>query len=207
MALTVSVEKAAENALAVWIKSQLSDVAVSSAWPDPGKAFPDGGAVTILGAGACDETPVRPPQVLKVVNDAPPAVTANFYFRTHFCEQALQLDVWATSVLKRDDIVNRLGDALTAGKLATLGAQFFIDEGIWSNQDPVEQSITLKLAAPWDHLVAAYTFEAPERTDSPAAAKRVEFRASYRGTAFFDRTVIRNLPRLVNPTTPVSTHR
>jgi hypothetical protein len=201
---TVSVEQAAGDALVAWIASQLTDVDVNDEWPDPNVPPAASGEITVLRAGACDETLVVPPQVLKTVPDAPPAVTSNFYYRTHACEQPMQLDVWATSKPRRDDIINRLGTAMTAGKALTLSPAYFAAEGISTNQDPVVQSIVLQLASPWDHLVAAYQFEAPETDDTGDEVSRAEFRATYRGTAFFDRTVIRKLARLVQVAMTVS---
>lgn len=200
---TVSVERAALQALVAWLGSQLSPTHVSDEWPDAGVAIPTAGIVSVVFAGACDETPVRPPHVLKQVNDPSPAVTANFYFRTHFCAQPLQLDVWATDKYTRDDLVNRLGDALTAGPRQTLSPTYFTNEGIQTNQDPAVQSIILQLAAPWDHLVASYSFDAPEREDTTTMAKEREYRAIYRGQSFFDRTVIKNVARLLNVQLPI----
>lgn len=205
MANTVSVVQAAEVALVAWLKSQISDVTFTTEWPDPAIAFSVAGQISLLRAGSVQETPIRPPDILKKVDDAPPAVTSNFYWRTHSCEQSLQLDVWCTSQPRRDDILNRLGDALTASKKLTLAAFLAAQSPpIWSNQSPVEQALTLQLPAPWDHLLGAYQFDSPETDDSAASSKRREFRATYRGTAFFDRTVIRNSPRLLNPTAPTT---
>ena len=201
MAKLVSGVVAAENALVAWISSQLTDIMISKEWPTPGEPINPNGSVSILRAGGCDETPVIYPNPTKVV-PIPYTNNAQFYWRTHACEQPMQMDVWATSELRRDDIVERLNNALTAGRAQTLSPAFFATFGVDPNQNPVEQCIVLQLAAPWDHLVGAYQFESPETEDSAGSNKRREYRATYRGSAFFDRTVIRVSPRLLKTTVP-----
>jgi len=192
--LTVSVVQASEDALDAWLTSQLLGVKISDEWPAPRDPFPAGGMVTILRVGQCQQTRVTP-YVLKQVDD-PYDVNSVFYWKVAACEQPLQLDVWTTSKPLRDDILNRLATALTAGKALTLSPAFFAAEGISPNQDPVALDISLQLAAPWDHLVAAYMFDEPETSDTPRTNKIREFRGTYHGTAWFDRTVARSSPRI-----------
>ncbi|HEY2517091.1 MAG TPA: hypothetical protein VGI39_39735 [Polyangiaceae bacterium] len=203
MTLRVTVQQAAENALTLWLRSQLAGVTLKNEWPEAGKAmaFP---TVTVLRAGPLDEDYVQPPEVLLQVDDPPPAVTSTFTFRVGVCTQPLQLDVWANTKPQRDDLLARLGDALTAGKRQTYSAGYFTSTGISTNQDPVEQSITLQLADGYPFLNAAFQFEAPETNDTADSAKRNEWRATYRGQAFFDRVTSRNLPRLVSVSLPIS---
>lgn len=199
----VPVEQAAATALVGWLTSQLAGVTIKDEWPDPGVPLVTP-TVTVLTAGELDEEIVNPPQVLKSVPDPPPAVTATYWFRTHWCSQPLQIDAWASSKPSRNDLIKRLGDALTAGKAQTLSAAYFAAEGISPNQDPVELSIVLQLAAPYDFLVAAYQFDAPDKIHDGDSAERKEWRASYRGFAYFDRVVSRNVPQLLNVSLPVS---
>jgi hypothetical protein len=203
MANTVSVEQAATDALVAWITSQITDAKIWNEWPDAGPPLPVSGAISVLKAGPLDAIPCRPMEILKRVDDAPPAVTSTFTWRTHACTQPMQLDVWAVSKFRRDDLVHRLGEALTASKKVTLAA-FLAAEGISTNQDPVVQAIVLQLAAPWDHLLASYQFDAPAIDDDAASSKRREFRATYRGQAFFDRTVSRSSPRIVRAMLPLN---
>jgi hypothetical protein len=200
--LTVDVIQASEDALAAWIASQLPDVTVNDEWPTPGVPFKAGGEVTVLHAGACVETDV-PPYVIKQVDD-PFDVNSTFFWKVTSCEQPLQLDVWTTSKARRSDLINRLGNALTAGMGLSLSAAYLASVGASANRDPVSRSLSLQLAPPWDHLVAAYWFESPDLTDTPASSKRREFRATYSGAAFFDRTVARVSPRMTSISLPLS---
>lgn len=206
MALTVSVVKAAENALFAWLSSELPDVAWSNEWPEAGKAFVKSGSCSLLRAGSANETPIRPIQLLKAILD-PYQITGSYVWRTHSVEQPLQLDVWATSELRRDDILHRLGDALTAGPGLTLTPAYFAAMGISQLQNPVAQTVLLQLAKPWDHLNASFQFDAPETHDDPEDIKARRYRATYRGTGYFDRTVTRASPKIVRVSIPIKVSR
>jgi hypothetical protein len=69
--LTTSIEQAALNALAAWLRATLpTDVIVSDRWPDPDKALPQR-AVTILRAGGPTETSTQPSvDAHEVIHDA-----------------------------------------------------------------------------------------------------------------------------------------
>jgi hypothetical protein len=206
-ARTVSVLAAAENALAAWIASQLPDVVTNDEWPDPGIALPRQGAVTILRAGRAIETPAHPISVMKVVTDFIQP-NAMYFWRTHSVEQPLQIDVWSLSKFQRDDILNRLGDALTAGPGLTLSPAYFAANPAASlNQNPVRQTLLLQLAPPWDHLNASYQFDAPEITDSARSVKVREYRGTLSGSAYFDRTVARVSPRMTSARLALSQSR
>ena len=201
---TVSVAQAAENALVAWIASQLPDVVTNNEWPDPGVPLNKRGEVTILRAGGYQEMTVRP-QVVRTDLD-PFQIQTTFHWKVSNVEQPMQLDVWATSKAKRDDILNRLGTALTAGPGETLSAACLASYGAQPAhlQNPVARVVLLQLAAPWDHLVASFQFDSPETTDSARASSEREFRATYHGTGFFDRTVPKISARIRRMRMPVA---
>jgi hypothetical protein len=184
MALIVSVEQAAANALGAWLKVALgADVVVDTRWPDPGKKLAPR-AVTILLAGPPEEELLDPVVVSRA--DTGPK-TALFTWRMRALRQPLQLDVWAQSDLERDDLKQRLRSALNAGMGRTIGAR---------NAMPFRHGVVVALSDGWTGF-ADCLFDRPLAIDTPDAVKRCEYRLTYRGYAEVDVTETGESPRIV----------
>jgi hypothetical protein len=195
----VTVQQAAETALQQWLASQMPGVVIWDEWPEASVVFPKAGAISVLRAGPMAQDPVNPPQLVgqTAATGSPPVAT--YTWRIASCEQPLQLDVWATSKIARDDLIARLEDPLSASKAATLAAYIAANPTeVSTNQDAVAESISLQLAGTWAHIIASYRFDQPETDDSPDSNKRREYRASYRGSATFDRTVDKVSAPIIN---------
>jgi hypothetical protein len=171
----VSLQQAACNALAKWLDSVMpDDVEVEDRWPDPGVALP-GRKITILRAGKRQDETHDP----EVVASKPAGHGRRLYrWSLASCVQPIQLDVWATSDVGRDDIDARLDDFLNRGESKTLEADNF---------DPVRTGLLLKLEDGWSSDIfttfADFTFEGPETFDTPGAVHESEYRTTRRGQA------------------------
>jgi hypothetical protein len=183
MAQLISVEQAAQTALKTWIASQLSGVTIFDHWPDmqdlPARA------ISILRAGT------REDEFVDIVCIAEPT-PGTYTWRLRACEQPLQLDVWTTSDPARSDIMARLEAILNAGPSFTLNAVSFPDVPT----DPFTAGILLQLPGAWSNTLADFTFDEPRVVDSPTSIKEREYRATYRGRAYFDLTLSTTSPRM-----------
>ncbi len=164
--MAVSIEQAAANALAAWLASQIgSDVAVEARWPDPEKPLPPK-AVTVLLAGVYSDDYLQPElAVERPVDERGPLPI--YRWRVLERTQPLQLDVWATYDVVRDDLKKRLDDALNMGNLP---------------YEPVGPGLVLDLGDGWDGK-ADFIFDAGAITDSPNAVQVSEYRATFSGEA------------------------
>jgi hypothetical protein len=183
----VSIEQAAQNALARWIAQELRDVPVRDRWPEANVRLP-AKTVTVLRAGS------RRDEVLDsvAIKSAPVAGASGralFTWRMRACTQPLQLDVWAHSDVARDDLLARLEPVLNASKARSMPALKL------SGADPVEHGLALLLADGWEGF-ASYWFDEPSLTDTPDAVQRSEYRATYRGSAAMQLTLDVESPRL-----------
>ncbi len=191
MTLAVSIQQAAANVLGAWLKQALgADLEIEYRWPDPDKKFTPGGCITILFAGPpVDE--MLEPEVVNRKNVTPSR--ALFLWKYRYRRQPLQLDIWATSKPRRDDLVKRLEDALAAGPSATIGQY---------NGDPFRHGPVLELADGWSdgeyHAFADFTFDGPSVFDSTDSVKASEFRATLAGVAAVDLTVEAESARLAS---------
>lgn len=169
--MAVSIQQAAANALAAYLTTALSGVVVEQRWPDPAKALP-AKAVTILLSGRRKDQPIDY-RAINVANVGGTQATSVWQFA--FCEQDLQLDVWATSDVVRDDIIARLDTVLNAGQ-----------SQVSANADPVSEGVILALADGWTAngttSFADFQFDGPDIDDSPNSVIECEFRGTYRGT-------------------------
>jgi hypothetical protein len=177
----VSIEQAAQNALAAWLARELEDVTVWQRWPEANVRLP-ARAITVLRAGS------RRDEALDVVPIARQDIEGQpgrsiFTWRLRACTQPLQLDIWARTDVERDDILARLEPALNASRARSLAALNFPRP-----DEPVDQGLTLLLADEWSGF-AHYWFDQPAITDTPDAVQRSEYRATYRGWAAMQLTI------------------
>ncbi len=185
--MAVSIEQAAQTALARWIAQELRDVPVRDRWPEANVRLP-AKTVTVLRAGSRRDEALDP-VVLKSAPVAGASGRVLFTWRMRACTQPLQLDVWAHSDVARDDLLARLEPVLNASKARSMPALKL------SGADPVEHGLALLLADGWEGF-ASYWFDEPSLTDTPDAVQRSEYRATYRGSAAMQLTLDAESPRL-----------
>lgn len=172
MSLTVSIQQAASNVLAAYLRTELTDVTTDQRWPDASKALP-AKAITILMSGPRTEEKFDP--YLSSTTELVPAdpAQARFTWAVANITQSLQLDIWSTYEVVRDDILARLDDSLHKGESHTIGT---------FNSDPYRHGVLLALGNGWTGN-ADFTFDAPQVDQTPDAVNKSEFRATLRGEA------------------------
>lgn len=191
----VPIEQAAMNALALWIGTHpqfaeplAAGLQVESRWPDPDKGLPTGGAITVVQVGKRRETPFSTNENVVVGQTNLTPTTAAYQFMVKFCQQDLQLDVWATSSPVRDDLVARLDIVLNAG-LQGMG---------FTAEAPCDSGVTLPLAAGdgWGNSAADFAMGEPERLDGDTAES--EYRTTYHGDVWVNLTITATTNRLAH---------
>ena len=185
--MRVSIEQAAQNALARWLTRELDGVPVWDRWPEANVRLP-AKAVSVLRAGSRRDEALDPEPVARRDVEGIPGHSV-FTWRMRACTQPLQLDVWAHTDVERDDLLACLEPALNANKARSIPSL-----GLRST-DPVEQGLTLLLGEGWSGFVT-YWFDAPELTDTPDVVQRSEYRATYRGWAAMNLTIDAESARL-----------
>ena len=179
--MITSIQQAAVNAFGTWLQARLPDVKVEKRWVANDKNFPSAGrVVSIIPAGARRDTAMDLRQISRTNNGANNVDTI---WQIASCMQPLQLDVWATSHVGRDDIIALLDNCLHLGDSYLTSISPFID--------PVGYGVALNVADGWEthNTVADFTFEDPEIDDVSDDVGRSIFRARYSGTADFMLTV------------------
>lgn len=184
MTQLVSVQQAAANALAEWLRASLPGVVVESRWPEPNQGLRPK-TITVLLAGSRIDEPLDP-QVLHMTPIS--ASTGLYRWRVSACRQPMQLDVWTTSDVARDDLLARLDTCLRAGPSRTLPWDW--------NGDPTANELVLPLGDGWQDTVAAIEFDAPRIIDTPESVQQREYRASLRGEARMHLYVEAESPRM-----------
>lgn len=185
MAYAVSIQQAACNALQLWLGSQLSIglSGVEQRWPDPEKALPTAGAVTILLAGGADVVLVDP----AVTSITPVDETHKTFLVRHQCRrQPLELDAWHIYDVGLDDLCEQLDVALNAPENLTM-------PGVW-NADLTRNGVLLPLGDGFTGN-CDFTFEQPDRHVTADRAQQNEWRATYRG--FVDVMLARTVTSIV----------
>lgn len=180
----VSIQQAAANAFARWLRTELPDVDVESRWPEPNRRLPPK-MLTVLLAGNRIDEPLDPHVLhMEPIDEA----TGLYRWRVTACRQPMQLDVWATSDVERDDLLARLDTALRAGPGRTLPWDW--------NGDPTANDLTLPLEDGWKDTVAVIEFGSPSLTDHASAVQQREYRATLRGDARMNLYVEAESPRM-----------
>ncbi len=185
--MKVTIEQAAQNALARWLTREMDGVTVSDRWPEANLRLP-AKAITVLRAGARRDEALDPEPIARRDVEGAPG-HAVFTWRMRACTQPLQLDVWAHSDVARDDLLARLEPALNASKARSMPTLGIV------GADPVEEGLALLLADGWSGF-ASYWFDEPAITDAPDAVQRSEYRATYRGWAAMQLTIDATSARL-----------
>lgn len=185
--MAVSIEQAAQNALARWIARELPDVPIGERWPEANVRLP-ARTITVLRAGSRRDEALDPVAIKSVAVVGSPR-RALYTWRMRACTQPLQLDVWAHSDVARDDLLSRLEPVLNASRARSLAPLRV------AQADPVEHGLALLLSDGWEGFVS-YWFDEPALTDTPDAVQRSEYRATYRGAAAMQLTLDAESPRL-----------
>lgn len=169
--MAVSVQQASLNAAVAYLKTKITSATIHSRWP--GIDFP-GDAITLITAGSRHDTALDP-RILSAVNQGSTQTSAVWQIAE--CTQPLQLDVWSTSFLGRDNIIAQLDTYLRAGQQPIAGNSFL---------DPVGNGFFVALADGFDafQTTAKFSFSGPDHEDSPDSVTRSQFRATYRGTLY-----------------------
>jgi len=182
----ISLQQAAANALATWLRARVGDAVVFPRWPEPNVKLPPK-AISVLLAGPRIDEELDP---IPIARRDLSSTRAEYTWRTRLCKQPMQLDVWAKSDAARDDLIARLDRALNASERESIGVP---------RADPVRNGVLLRLGDDWNGF-ADFLFDAPNPFDTPDAAQRCEYRATYRGHAWMDLTMRAESPRLVAAT-------
>lgn len=175
MSQLVTIQQAARNALAKWLRTELAPVrnglgvVVEPRWFPKDVELPRY-AVSIIDAGP-REVEWTDPEILDQTLKG--AAHVEVTWGLGYVTQRLQLDVWTPSDLELDDVVARLDIALNAGQ-RPMGA---------SNPDPVAVGVLVLLEDGWEGATADLTFDAPETQHTPSSVNESEWRATYRGAA------------------------
>ncbi len=174
MALLTTVQQAAVNALAAWLTSELTGgITVNQMWPE--ETVPLTRAVTILRAGPPVDVLFDPIVELEEDTDPPDPTKVKITVSYKARQQRLQLDIWDTTDVGRDDIAAQLENALNTGDAATVG---------YLHSDPVRAGMLLQFLVQdgWVGTID-YEFDGCEVMDTPDSVQRSEFRGLVRGTA------------------------
>lgn len=158
--MTVSIQQAACNALGRLLSAKIEpEVVVNYDWPDPETQLP-ARAVSIFLAGSPQDEILQP----EVVSSTPiDAVKRLYRWRVLERTQPIQLDVWATYAVNRDDIIAQLDAILNGG---------------WAGTP--NNGLALDLADGWTGKVA-FDFDGPSIVNTGGSSQVSEFRASYDG--------------------------
>lgn len=170
MAQLVSIEDAARNALAAWLRIELGDVAgieIEPDWFEADRQLP-AKAISIIDAGP-RETEWLQTELAAVENVGGDKVDATWNFG--FITQPVQLDLWAPTKLELSDLVARLDASLNKGA-----------EGLGSrNAEPFVAGLLLHLGDGWEPGIADFLFGNASKTQSTTSVSESEWRATYRG--------------------------
>lgn len=171
MALLVSIQQSACNALATWLSAQLATVdggiVIEPRWFEADRKLPPK-AISIIPAGPRAIEWLAPSIVTQTNNG--PAQTDTIW-SLGFVQQPIQLDAWAPSDVELDDLVNRLDAALNKG---LLGAGIVL-------ADPAANGLLLNLGDGWAPGTADVVFDSPSIDETPSSVGESMWRATYRG--------------------------
>lgn len=197
---TTSIGQACSNSLAAWLNKVLPTVPhmpgaclVQARWPEasvmaPGDSSGYAAVITVYRQGKRKREPVcgsiQKEIAVAIPNTNP--VLYNVGISIGQVIQPLQLDIWSTSDVDRDQTIAMLDAALNQGWNQTLGATGTSGDG-WHVQfpdDPVRDGLTLALS-PLDgwYGVAELEISEPEIEDSSESIQATNYRAFYSGTA------------------------
>lgn len=185
MPLQVSAQQAACNALAAYLSAHLPGVKCRARWPEANAPL-EARAVTVIIAGVREDVPCGH-VVVSQTNLT--ASTASYTWKVLQCRLPLQLDVWATNDVERDDLAASVDVLMNRGTSQLTGV---------TNQDPFGEGTALNLLTADGYTgIADFIFDSSRPMDVPDAVQRAEYRATARGDARFVLVQTQTSPRLV----------
>jgi hypothetical protein len=172
----ISIQQAAINAFVAYLAARMPDCEIEGRWPVRDFLTK---TISVVPAGSRKDEYLDP-RVLSKANQGDTQTRA--IYQVAHCYQPLQLDVWAVGHLERDDMMARLDQFLRAGSSSLTGV---------FNPDPVGSGCLVKVMDGWQesNTTADFIFEDPDVDDEPSSIDRSQFRASYRGGAYFKLTI------------------
>lgn len=181
----VSIQQASANALANYLSTTLTGgVTVDTRWPSPDMPLQNK-VVTVLLAGSRQDEFMEP-QIMSYSNVG--STQSSVLFRLKACTQPMQLDIWTTSDVERDDIIAQLDIALNVGEASYISTYV----------DPVGPGCLLAVADGWPASTTAdFVFENPRVDDSPESVKRSEYRATFTGNCYVALSVTKTTARQI----------
>jgi len=180
--MSVSIQKAAEKALAAFLASKLTGVEVIAGWPSMNKDLPQK-AVSIVASGARRDIPIER-KLLSATNSGP--TDTNAVWQIAACSQGFQIDVWAHSDFVRDSIMADLDIYLNYGERGLGAGNYDIGNGVLLNLQDGWQAYQSK---------ADFYFGEPDQLDGSEANSVKSFRGIYRGDSHFMLAVPSTSPR------------
>jgi hypothetical protein len=192
--MAVSPAQAAANALANYLDQTLSDdITVFARWAEPDVQLPPK-VVTVVKVGSRRRLEVMGES--EVTRELlPDGKTIRETRAIGSYEQPMEIHVWSTSDVDREDIIAQLDQALNAGIPQTLGL----------NGDPWRDGVLIALLASDQYAGNVdFWFDAVVYDDSGDAVQRREYRAWYVGEARGLFSVIAEVPYMHNITLELS---
>lgn len=172
----ISIQQAAINAFAAYLATKMTDCEVEPRWPVRDFLAK---TISVVPAGSRKDDYLDP-RILS--NEVEGDTETRAIYQVAHCYQPLQLDVWDTSHLGRDDIMARLDGYLRAGSSSLTGV---------FNPDPVGAGCLIAVQDGWEEsdTTADFNFEDPDTDDDTNTVGRSQYRATYRGGAYFKLTI------------------
>ncbi len=171
----VSVQQASANALAAWLRTQITGVTIFSRWPNTDVKLPER-VLSITTSGRRRDIPIQP----TILSNTPNGDTnTDTVWLVAACVQPLQLDVWTRTHQDRDDLVAQLDVLLRAGT-AALAPDV---DNPFTNPIGIESGVLVTLGDNWPDTIADIEFADPELEEAGDQASAADFRATYRGNA------------------------
>lgn len=176
--MAVTIQQAAANAFTAWLSTKMPGIPVEPRWPSPDKQKPQK-SITLVTAGPRRDTPIDL-RVLKKTNVGLKQTSA--VWQVAACIQPVQLDVWATRDVDRDDLMAQL-DTLLSCDASSLSGVY--------NPMPVGHGNLIAVQDGWQAFgtVADFSFSEPDCDNEADTAPRDIYRATYSGNAYFMLTV------------------
>lgn len=180
-----SFDQASRIALAneMVLKVPLHYASASHATPDQDPTVARIGTVTAANLHAA---------ALAVLKDLNRHYAAKVYtWRIADLDQPVQLDLWASSEVFRDDLWQLVEPLLNAPLKSSAGAGFAD-----ITFDSLRYGVCVPLGDGWPGCVADFDFDAPQRIEDPDSVQRNEFRMMFKGSCGIFRTIRRQEPRI-----------
>lgn len=192
--MSTSIGQAMANAIAAWLTQALPNtILVQARWPEgsvkaPGRESGYTAVVTVYRQGKRTREPILGTTGFQSSALIPGTNPKQYALLIDIGQviQPIQLDVWATSDIDRDDAIYQLDTALNVGWNQTLGPVGTTGVGwaVTANDDPVRDGLVLALSPDDGYAgLCEVVLDEPEIADDPDSIAISNYRAFYSGTA------------------------